>query len=143
MADLGDHSAHQNSSSSHYFGRNMTFPRQQQQAGHQSGNMRHGAVGCMGGGGVNGQRQDLPALIPEEDAPYRLPCGEPESSSCSDGHLSDIMPDVAMATSSLGQMQIDEIPESLQLDLGDGPGHLPAGVAGVDLRNIQVHIFLY
>lgn len=76
-----------------------------------------------------------------------MPC-EQESSSCSDGHLSDIMPDVAMATASFGQLQLQEQHsahhsqlsllsqqqqqqphvhtqqhESLQLDLGDGPSH--------------------
>lgn len=76
-----------------------------------------------------------------------MPC-EQESSSCSDGHLSDIMPDVAMATASFGQMQLQEQhsahhsqlsllsqqqqqqqhvhaqqQEALQLDLGDGPSH--------------------
>ncbi|PSN36953.1 hypothetical protein C0J52_15878 [Blattella germanica] len=47
----------------------------------------------------------------------------PESSSCSDGHLSDIMPDVAMATASFGQLQLQEQQE-LELDLGDGTSHL-------------------
>ncbi|KAJ8882600.1 hypothetical protein PR048_014411 [Dryococelus australis] len=45
-----------------------------------------------------------------------------ESSSCSDGHLSDIMPDVAMATASFGQLQLQE--QELELDLGDGNPHL-------------------
>ncbi|XP_026683786.1 LOW QUALITY PROTEIN: BTB/POZ domain-containing protein 7-like [Diaphorina citri] len=39
---------------------------------------------------------ELPAIITEQDL-YRQP--ECESSSCSDGHLSEILPDVAMATS--------------------------------------------
>ncbi|XP_026463303.1 BTB/POZ domain-containing protein 7 isoform X2 [Ctenocephalides felis] len=102
---------------------NMTFPRQ---------------ATCM-------QRHELPALVTEGE--YRMPC-EQESSSCSDGHLSDIMPDVAMATASFGQMQLQEQhsahhsqlsllsqqqqqqqhvhaqqQEALQLDLGDGPSH--------------------
>ena len=50
-------------------------------------------------------------------------CFQPESSSCSDGHLSDIMPDVAMATASFGQLQLQEQQE-LELDLGDGTSHL-------------------
>lgn len=39
----------------------------------------------------------------------------------SDGHLSDIMPDVAMATASLSQLQLQEV--ELELDLGDGNSH--------------------
>lgn len=54
------------------------------------------------------------------------------------GHLSEIMPDVAMATASLGQLQLaaggehqvmQQAPESLQLDLGDGSSHLMGAVA--------------
>lgn len=61
------------------------------------------------------QRAELPAVVPDGD--FRF-AAEPESSSCSDGHLSDIMPDVAMATATIGQMQLQE-PE-MELDLGDG-----------------------
>lgn len=108
----------------------MTFPRQQ---------LRHGNTSMASG--CNPQRQDaLPALIPEGESSYRLPCGEPESSSCSDGHLSDIMPDVAMATASLGQLQLNDVPESLQLDLGDGPGHLTTGGTSADIRNMPVSL---
>ncbi|KAK9889067.1 hypothetical protein WA026_004339 [Henosepilachna vigintioctopunctata] len=66
------------------------------------------------------QRHELLAVVAEGE--FRFP-GEPESSSCSDGHLSDIMPDVAMATSAIGQMQIQDQQE-MQLDLGDGASHL-------------------
>ncbi|KAJ9595461.1 hypothetical protein L9F63_013372 [Diploptera punctata] len=83
------------------FGRNMTFPR--------------------GPGSAYTVRHELPAVVTEGDA-YRGH-GEPESSSCSDGHLSDIMPDVAMATASFGQLQLQEQQE-LELDLGDGTSHL-------------------
>lgn len=80
--------------------RNMTFPRQ---AFH---------------------RHELPAVVPEGE--FRF-AAEPESSSCSDGHLSDLMPDVAMATSTLGQIQLQE--QEMELDLGDGAAHFhgPAG----------------
>lgn len=80
------------------YGRNLTFPRQ----------------------GAYSQRHELPAIITEGD-PFRF-SGEPESSSCSDGHLSDIMPDVAMATASIGQLQLQE--QEMELDLGDGATHL-------------------
>lgn len=85
------------------YGRNLTFPRP--------------------GGGAFSQRHELPAIITEGDA-FRYSV-EPESSSCSDGHLSDIMPDVAMATASIGQLQLQE-PE-MELDLGDGATHLHSG----------------
>ncbi|XP_059619616.1 BTB/POZ domain-containing protein 7 [Phlebotomus argentipes] len=103
------------------YGRNMTFPRQQQQQ--QNHVIR---------------RQELPALIIEGDASggYRLPMAEQESSSCSDGHLSDIMPDVAMATASLGQLQLGEQGESMQLDLGDGSSHL-IGAVGMNVHTMQ------
>lgn len=42
---------------------------------------------------------------------------------CGDGHLSGIMPDVAMATASFGALQLVE-PQELELDLGDGTSHL-------------------
>lgn len=80
------------------YGRNMTFPRP----------------------GTYSQRHELPAVVPEGDFRFAT---EPESSSCSDGHLSDIMPDVAMATATLGQMQLQEQQE-MELDLGDGATHL-------------------
>lgn len=81
--------------------------------------------------------------------PFRLPCLDLETNSCSDGHLSDIMPDVASSTvassaiASMGQLQLDDAaPESLQLDLGDRPGHMTCGgPSGIDLRNPQVSCF--
>lgn len=69
---------------------------------------------------------ELPAIITEQDL-YRQP--ECESSSCSDGHLSEILPDVAMATSinqissSLNQVSVNQeelLPPELELDLGNG-----------------------
>lgn len=81
---------------------NMTFPRQ--------GNFHH--------------RHELPAVVPQGE--FRFP-NEPESSSCSDGHLSDIMPDVAMATASIGQLQLQE--QEMELDLGDGAAHLHNSLA--------------
>lgn len=68
------------------------------------------------------QRHELPAVVAEGE--YRLP-GELDVSSCSDGHLSDIMPDVAMATSSANQIQLPDQQE-MELDLGDGATHLQA-----------------
>ncbi|KAK5639289.1 hypothetical protein RI129_011781 [Pyrocoelia pectoralis] len=84
------------------YGRNMTFPRQ--------GNFPH--------------RHELPAVVPEGDFRFQ---NEPESSSCSDGHLSDIMPDVAMATASIGQLQLQEQQE-MELDLGDGATHIHSSI---------------
>lgn len=85
-----------------------------------------------------------------DGTPFRLPCLDLETNSCSDGHLSDIMPDVASsaqlvassAVVSMGQLQLeDAAPESLQLDLGDRPGHMTCGAAsGIDLRNPQVNL---
>lgn len=46
-----------------------------------------------------------------------------ENNSCSDGQLSGVMPDVAMATASFGALQLIEEQE-LELDLGDGASHL-------------------
>lgn len=69
--------------------------------------------------------------------------------SCPDGgmgHLSDIMPDVAMATASLGQLQLGGMeggaPESLQLDLGDGSSHLGAvvGLHAMHHSSMQVRV---
>lgn len=82
---------------------NMTFPRQV----------------------AYSQRYELPSIVPEGEFRFNH---EPESSSCSDGHLSDIMPDVAMATSTLGQIQLQEQHE-MELDLGDGATHLHGGTA--------------
>lgn len=48
------------------------------------------------------------------------------------------MPDVAMATASLGQLQLGDPPESLQLDLGDGPSHMMGGASGIGVLGIQV-----
>lgn len=44
----------------------------------------------------------------------------------------------------MGQLQLeDAAPESLQLDLGDRPGHMTCGGAsGIDLRNPQVRFFV-
>lgn len=101
---------------------NLTFPRQQH---------IQNAYGHTMGGSSNVRRQDLPALITEgESMLYRLP-NENEGASCSESHLSEIMPDVAMATASLGHLQLNETPESLQLDLGDGSSHGILGAAGV------------
>ncbi|XP_055640886.1 BTB/POZ domain-containing protein 7 [Toxorhynchites rutilus septentrionalis] len=139
------------------FGRNMTFPRQQPQPSTQV--IPHGA-GVTGGGlhvpqgGMLGpsasiigthRRQDLPSLIPGGDVvAYRLsaPAGTQSADSagaCSEGHLSDIMPDVAMATASLGQLQLGDMPESLHLDLGDGPSHMIGAAAAMGLHNLQHH----
>lgn len=74
----------------------------------------------------NKKTNELPAIITEQDL-YRQP--ECESSSCSDGHLSEILPDVAMATSinqissSLNQVSVNQeelLPPELELDLGNG-----------------------
>lgn len=46
-----------------------------------------------------------------------------EGNSCSDGQLSGVMPDVAMATASFGALHLIEEQE-LELDLGDGASHL-------------------
>ena len=108
----------------------MTFPRHSLIQHTDDPNM--GAVG-------NHRRQELPSLIPGgEIVAYRL-SGEQET--CSDGHLSDIMPDVAMATASLGQLQIGDVPESLHLDLGDGPSHMYREAAAIGLHNIPVSIY--
>lgn len=69
---------------------------------------------------------ELPAIITEQDLYRQAEC---ESSSCSDGHLSEILPDVAMATSinqissSLNQVSVNQaemLPPELELDLGNG-----------------------
>lgn len=54
---------------------------------------------------------------------YRM-SNDTEGASCSESHLSEMMPDVAMATASLGHLQLNEQAESLQLDLGDGSSHI-------------------
>lgn len=72
---------------------------------------------------------------------YRMP-GDSEGATCSESHLSEIMPDVAMATASLGHLQLNEPAESLQLDLGDGSSHGLMGAAGVGVHGIQVSSFL-
>ncbi|XP_057341888.1 BTB/POZ domain-containing protein 7 [Microplitis mediator] len=101
------------STSAACYGRNMTFPRPNSSYG-----IRH----------------ELPAVVTEGEN-YRLP-GEPSpNNQCNDGHLSGIMPDVAMATASFGALQLADQQE-LELDLGDGASHLlhpgPApGSAGV------------
>ncbi|XP_058119343.1 BTB/POZ domain-containing protein 7 [Anopheles ziemanni] len=117
------------------------------------------------------RRQELPSVIPGGDiVAYRLSApvgggavGPPggiggggldlgEIGACSDGHLSDVMPDVAMATASLGQLHLgggggggggggnasagnvgngSDMPESLHLDLGDGPSHMIGAAAAI------------
>uniref|UniRef100_A0A8D8ANN2 BTB/POZ domain-containing protein 7 n=2 Tax=Culex pipiens TaxID=7175 RepID=A0A8D8ANN2_CULPI len=148
---------------------NMTFPRQQaassQMLPSQPG-LGHSGAGALhvpqgGIGGMLGpspsiigthRRQELPSLIPGGDVvAYRLsaPAGdhhggvgggaEGGGGACSEGHLSDIMPDVAMATASLGTLQLGEMPESLHLDLGDGPSHMIGAAAAMGLHNLQHH----
>ncbi|CAH1153456.1 unnamed protein product [Phaedon cochleariae] len=80
------------------------------------------------------QRQELPAVVPEGE--FRF-AAEPESSSCSDGHLSDIMPDVAMATATIGQMQLQEQQE-MELDLGDGNTRIHSSL-GTQAMSGSVH----
>ena len=50
-----------------------------------------------------------------------------EASTCSDSVLSDMMPDIAMATASMTQMQLHDLDIAahgdLELDLGDGNNH--------------------
>ncbi|KAI8116725.1 BTB/POZ domain-containing protein 7 [Lucilia cuprina] len=139
--------------------RNLTFPRQ-----HAAGllGLGFGSGVGMGSGLPHNfarlsasahHRNDLPALITEGD--YRgfahgsalgLDMGGAEGGAmgCSDGpnagHLSDMMPDVAMATASLGQLHLanasssasstNDMPESLQLDLGDGSSHIMGAGGG-------------
>lgn len=91
-------------------GRNLTFPRSSGYSSHS----RH--------------ESQLPAIVTEGHDPYRYVAVEPESSSCSDGHLSDIMPDVAMATATIGQLNIGQEQE-MELDLGDGTAHLQTSQA--------------
>lgn len=123
-------SSYSNNSSSN--NRNMTFPRNlsQTQAHHS----------------LSRRKQDLPSLIVEGEAAvaYRLSGVEPvDLNPCSEGHLSEIMPDVAMATASIGQLQLgDGAPESLQLDLGDGPSHSIGAAGGLGL-SLQVSSKLF
>lgn len=81
------------------------------------------------------QRQELPAIVP--DGEFRFST-EPESSSCSDGHLSDIMPDVAMATASVGQIQLQDQQE-MELDLGDGNTRIHNTIGGLQVRTGSLH----
>lgn len=116
------------------YGRNMTFPRQQHPMYATAG---HSASGS------SMRRQELPALITEGEASgVFCVSGEQAASSCAEGgHLSQIMPDVAMATSSMGQLQINDGMESLQLDLGDGSSHmLGAAAAGISVHGMQVRL---
>ncbi|PBC34815.1 BTB/POZ domain-containing protein [Apis cerana cerana] len=83
------------------YGRNMTFPRP--------------ASSCT-------HRHELPAIVTEGES-CRLLAEQQENNSCSDGQLSGVMPDVAMATASFGALQLIEEQE-LELDLGDGTSHL-------------------
>ncbi|XP_055542593.1 BTB/POZ domain-containing protein 7 [Wyeomyia smithii] len=136
-----------------YFGRNMTFPRQQPQPPSQVSSHGSGGGLHVPQSGLHGpnpsiigthRRQELPSLIPGGDVvAYRLsaPAGDHsnEGGACSEGHLSDIMPDVAMATASLGQLQLDGMPESLHLDLGDGPSHMIGAAAAMGLHNLPHH----
>ncbi|XP_063990921.1 BTB/POZ domain-containing protein 7 [Diachasmimorpha longicaudata] len=83
------------------YGRNMTFPRPNSSYG-----LRH----------------ELPAVVTEGEN-YRHQGEQQDNNPCGDGHLSGIMPDVAMATASFGALQLVEQQE-LELDLGDGASHL-------------------
>ncbi|KYN04598.1 hypothetical protein ALC62_04590 [Cyphomyrmex costatus] len=81
------------------YGRNMTFPRPTSSYAH---------------------RHELPAIVTEGESRH---AERQEGNSCSDGQLSGVMPDVAMATSSFGALHLIEEQE-LELDLGDGASHL-------------------
>ncbi|XP_033238062.1 BTB/POZ domain-containing protein 7 [Drosophila pseudoobscura] len=152
-----------------YYSRNLTFPR------HQSNGLFGVASILATNSGPALQcsyarisasarpRNELPALITEGD--FRFPHGNSlgldisvENGACAldsgNSHLSDMMPDVAMATASLGQLHLsnstgntsgrsvgsnNDMPESLQLDLGDGPsprvvGNVPSALT---LRSIH------
>ncbi|XP_018571311.1 BTB/POZ domain-containing protein 7 [Anoplophora glabripennis] len=85
------------------------------------------------------QRQELPAIVPDGDFRFST---EPESSSCSDGHLSDIMPDVAMATATIGQIQLQEQQE-MELDLGDGNPRIHSSLGGTQLIPSLQHPLSY
>lgn len=83
------------------YGRNMTFPRPTSSYAH---------------------RHELPAIVTEGES-CRLLAEQQDGNSCSDGQLSGVMPDVAMATASFGALHLIEEQE-LELDLGDGASHL-------------------
>ncbi|KAK7104211.1 BTB/POZ domain-containing protein 7-like [Littorina saxatilis] len=55
-----------------------------------------------------------------------------ETETGSDGVMSDIMPDIAMATPSLGQLSLND---ELQLDIGDGGSHGSHGSRGSSRQN--------
>ncbi|XP_017852992.1 BTB/POZ domain-containing protein 7 isoform X2 [Drosophila busckii] len=152
------------------YSQNLTFPRQ-----HPSGLL--GVTNLFTGSSGSGlqssyarlsasvhHRNELPALITEGD--FRFPhgnalnMGAQGAGACGldtgNGHLSDMMPDVAMATASLGQLHLNagvssaassnqpngsnsDMSESLQLDLGDGPTpHIINNAPGiVSFRNLQ------
>ncbi|XP_030378792.1 BTB/POZ domain-containing protein 7 [Scaptodrosophila lebanonensis] len=165
------------------YSRNLTFPRQ-----NPDGLL--GITSLLGSNSNTGpqstfarlsasvhHRNDLPALITEGD--FRFPHGSAlgldmgaeggacgvEQGNSANGHLSDMMPDVAMATASLGQLHLapghgghggpgdgggggnnvgadgsnGDMPESLQLDLGDGPSpHMMGAAPGaMTLRSLQ------
>lgn len=61
-----------------------------------------------------------------------------EGNSCSDGQLSGVMPDVAMATASFGALQLIEEQE-LELDLGDGASHLMPPHVSPSSGSIEAH----
>ncbi|KAH8314616.1 hypothetical protein KR074_010798 [Drosophila pseudoananassae] len=146
--------------------RNLTFPRLQSNGiigvanflAYSSGPAAQYSYARLSTSGQH--RNDLPALITEGD--FRLGSdveaeGEASALDAGNSHLSEVMPDVAMATASLGQLHLtnngsgciststrasiinNEVPESLQLDLGDGPSPHVVGTAtnSVTLRNIQ------
>ncbi|KAH0954978.1 hypothetical protein HN011_002707 [Eciton burchellii] len=83
------------------YGRNMTFPRPTSSYAH---------------------RHELPAIVTEGESCRLLSEQQDGGNSCSDGQLSGIMPDVAMATASFGALHLIEEQE-LELDLGDGASH--------------------
>lgn len=88
---------------------NMSFPR---------------APAPPGPGPGPPSRAELPAIITEGDLYRNLPPTQCCVPADNDGHLSDIMPDVAMATASMGQLQLQEQHlVELELDLGDGNSH--------------------
>ncbi|XP_016996188.1 BTB/POZ domain-containing protein 7 [Drosophila takahashii] len=155
------------------YSRNLTFPR------HHSNGLIGGVASGSGpalqcsysrlssSAHHHQQRNDLPALITEGD--FRFPHGNglgldmgAEGGACgldaANSHLSEMMPDVAMATASLGQLHLtnnsagcaanmggravssnNDMSESLQLDLGDGPSPhiIGSAVGSMTLRNIQ------
>ncbi|XP_017491500.1 PREDICTED: BTB/POZ domain-containing protein 7-like, partial [Rhagoletis zephyria] len=160
------------------YSRNLTFPRQHPGGllglGSSVGGGMPTNVANGGGGALQANyarlsasvhhRSDLPALITEGD--YRFPHGSAlgidvgaegggGAVACGEGgnggHLSDMMPDVAMATASLGQLHLanntnngnnGDLHESLQLDLGDGPSHImgggaPGAAGPLGLRGLQ------